>query len=118
MLISGSCFEYKKKFGKCNETNRINLSNYFSYYKNLLNKKALLLFQDTPIILIWLRIFYVYGPNQRPNSLIPQIIKSLKEHDNLPDIKFPNNSNDFIYIDDLTKYIEILSKKITKNENY
>ena len=50
----------------------------------------------------WLRIFYVYGPRQRNDSLIPSILSSLKNGD-LPKIRTPKNLNDFVYIDDVVK---------------
>jgi nucleoside-diphosphate-sugar epimerase len=50
--------------------------------------------------LVWLRIFYVYGPNQRTGSLIPGIIRSLLDG-KIPEIKNHANANDFIYSDDV-----------------
>jgi nucleoside-diphosphate-sugar epimerase len=47
-----------------------------------------------------MRIFYVYGPGQRPESLIPTILSSLKNK-RLPPLNNPNNANDYIFIDDV-----------------
>ena len=52
------------------------------------------------IQLLWMRIFYVYGPRQRKESLIPSILTKLK-NGQLPDLQTPNNANDFVYIDDV-----------------
>ena len=52
------------------------------------------------IQLLWMRIFYVYGPRQRTESLIPSILTKLK-NGQLPDLQTPNNANDFVYIDDV-----------------
>ena len=50
---------------------------------------------------IWTRIFYVYGPLQRKGSLIPSIIENIQKG-LVPELKTPSNSNDFIYVDDVT----------------
>ena len=48
----------------------------------------------------WFRIFYAYGPRQRSKSLIPSILENLKNGE-LPQIKTPNNANDFIFVEDI-----------------
>jgi nucleoside-diphosphate-sugar epimerase len=57
----------------------------------------------------WMRIFYVYGPRQRSDSLIPSILNNL-QNGKLPHIRTPKNSNDFVFIDDV---IEAFSNAIS-----
>jgi nucleoside-diphosphate-sugar epimerase len=47
-----------------------------------------------------MRIFYAYGPRQRLESLIPSILTNLKQG-KLPELQYPKNANDFIYVDDI-----------------
>ena len=61
------------------------------------------------IQLFWMRIFYVYGPRQRSKSLIPTILTKLIEGQ-LPDLRTPKNSNDFVYIDDV---VDAFTKSIS-----
>lgn len=100
IIVSGSCLEYKKKFGLLKENSPLDLKNYFSKAKyNLylfLEKET----KKNKINLIWFRIFYVYGPGQRKKSLIPSIVTNIKQKKKI-DIKFPKNKNDFIFIEDV-----------------
>ena len=53
--------------------------------------------------------FYVYGPVQKENSLIPYIIKCVKEGKK-PNLKTPSTRNDFIYVEDIVDaYLKFLS---------
>ena len=111
ILVSGSCFElYPKQ----------NL-NLFKKYSNFIWAKKNIrdyLFHESikhKIKIAWFRIFFVYGPGQRKESLIPTIIKDLKS-DSFPEIKSPNNKNDFIYIDDVCEaFIRGINKNFKSN---
>ena len=102
IIVSGSCFEFNQLNGECLEANKGSPKDNFTWAKH-----SLLAWLETEchrlgIQLGWLRIFYVYGPRQRNDSLIPYILSNLK-NGNLPEIRTPNNSNDFVYIDDVVK---------------
>ena len=102
LLIPGSCWEYSNPQGKCNEADLTSPLNSFTRAKDSLRVKVELMCKNTSISLAWFRVFYVYGPNQRAESLIPLILRSLMRGF-LPDISTPQNSNDFIYIDDVVE---------------
>ena len=100
VIVSGSCFEYSKKSGACNENDETIAKDYFTWSKlsllNFLRMEA----ERNKKDFAWLRIFYAYGNKQRKESLIPMLIDKLKNK-TIPDIKTPLNANDFVYIDDL-----------------
>ena len=101
ILFSGSCLEYDDAKGECIENKIIKSSkNHFTLAKNTLRKKAEIICKSKSISFAWFRIFYVYGPGQRSESLLPSILNKLKEAI-LPEITSPFNSNDYIYIDDV-----------------
>jgi UDP-glucose 4-epimerase len=103
ILFAGSCMEYNEMSGECLETETINDSkNHFTSAKNSLRKKAEKICRKKSICFVWFRIFYVYGPGQRVESLIPSIFKHLK-NGRLPEINSPHNANDYIYIDDVVE---------------
>jgi len=107
ILFSGSCLEYDLMDGMCKETSMVEgLVNDFAWAKNTLRIKSELLCREKSVNFIWFRIFYVYGPGQRTDSLIPSIFKHLKLN-NLPEIDSPNNANDYIYIDDVVEGFSI-----------
>jgi nucleoside-diphosphate-sugar epimerase len=66
---------------------------------------------------IWTRLFYVYGPGQRETSLVPHIIKSLRQGV-MPEIKTPQTENDFIYVEDAARAICSIVRKSGKDGVY
>ena len=93
--FSGSCFEdYSKKNKKNNDKLR-----YFVWAKDSLRE---FLFKESLVSkkqIIWLKYFFLYGHGQKPDSLIPSLINSLKNNQKI-NIRTPFNKNDFIHIDD------------------
>jgi nucleoside-diphosphate-sugar epimerase len=101
IIVTGSCWEYNKKKGFCLETENIVSSNYFTWAKNSLRDFLHFECLQNDIKFIWARVFYVYGPQQRKESLLPTVIRNV-QCNVVPAIRTPSNANDFIYIDDLT----------------
>ena len=100
IIVSGSCFEFNKLNGECLESENSTSKDNFTWAKHSIRAWLEIQCSAAEIQLGWLRIFYVYGPRQRSNSLIPTILNSL-EKGNFPEIRTPKNSNDFIYIEDV-----------------
>lgn len=102
IIVAGSCFEYNKAFGECLESEISISTNYFTWAKNGLRDFLQFECLQRGINLVWARIFYVYGPNQRIGALMPSIIQSLLDK-KVPELKKPVNANDFIYVDDVAE---------------
>jgi len=100
ILVSGSCVEYGDKKGLCQEAENVLPVSYFSWAKQTLSNYFRLNCQQRNIQLLWFRVFYVYGPGQRPGALIPTLIDAFRAG-LAPEIKSPAAANDFIYIDDV-----------------
>ncbi len=116
IIVTGSCLEYKNRTGKCKENGRLtNLNDLgktkielFKFIKKTINSK---------INLYWLRLFYIYGRNQRKGSLIPLLINSAIKKRPLK-LKNVYNSHDYIHVDDLSSVIKKLLKKNIKSGVY
>tara|TARA_X000000950_G_scaffold289480_1_gene414006 strand:- start:13547 stop:14404 length:858 start_codon:yes stop_codon:yes gene_type:complete len=110
IIVTGSCMEKKKIFSKNQENYK-----YFVRYKKkifnfLLKKTKLLNFA-------WLQVFYVYGKNQRPRSLINLLLKNLKKGKKFK-LSNPDTANDFVHVDDVNKAIDKLLIAKFKNGIY
>lgn len=101
-VISGSCFEYGKTSGPCIESEPAQPTSYIAWAKQALQQYLTLLSQRAGSRLTWFRIFYVYGPGQRQQALIPTIGRSLLTGEQ-PEIRSFGNANDFIHIDDVAR---------------
>jgi len=102
ILVSGSCWEYNRSQGECGETDIVAPKDHFTWAKNSIRTWLEVVAQEKNIIIGWLRIFYVYGPGQRSDALIPTILNEFKIG-NLPNIKTPTNANDYIFLDDVVE---------------
>ena len=100
IVAAGTCREYGAKQGACVETERFLPDSFFSWAKQTLADYSSLACQQRQTQLVWFRIFYIYGPGQRAESLIPSLIKAFKS-ELKPEIRNANAANDFIYIDDV-----------------
>ena len=105
IISLGSCWEYGNTLGKATEkkNNILNL-NDFAKTKNKILKLLQKLSTTYNIKYIWLRIFFVYGPLNKKNSLIPVCYNNLisKKYFNPTN---PDGANDFIYVDDVARAI-------------
>lgn len=102
IIGAGSCLEYEKKYGLCDERELIRPQNFFSWAKKtILDYLSIYCFEKS-IDFLWLRIFYVYGPGQRPESLLPTLIRNIKLGSS-SEIRNPTFANDFIYVGDVIR---------------
>lgn len=110
IIVSGSCLEYGKDKGVCRETDAVEFKSFFAWAKYSLWRYLLLKCGRKGVSLVWFRIFYVYGPGQRAGSLIPILASALGEG-KIPDIRYPLNKNDFIYIEDIAEAFRLAVEK-------
>ena len=106
IISTGSCWEYNDGNiqGLCNEDLVTNPKKPFSIYKKKIFDEVLEIANKKNILFNWLRVFYVYGPGQIDESIIPMLIEKIKNKKKI-NINFPANINDFIYVDDVVKII-------------
>ena len=102
IIVTGSCWEYNKTMGVCTETDICVSGNFFTWAKNSLRDFLQFECLQKNINFIWPRVFYVYGPQQRIESLIPSVIENIRKG-LMPALKTPSNANDFIYVDDVAE---------------
>ncbi len=82
LVIGGSCLEYDWNYGFCAESLTPRISNsLYGCCKNSLFEMASRYATVTGLSLAWARLFFIYGPWENPNRLVPYVIKSLLEGD-------------------------------------
>ena len=111
IISLGSCLEYQKKLGQKKIKDAIDTKSSFGKYKNELRLYLENKCRSKKISLAWLRVFYLYGENQREKSLINYILSKIKKGGVIK-FKNPNILNDYIYIYDFNNLIfKIIKKK-------
>ena len=106
IIISGSCFEDKKITPKIK---------YFIKFKKKLKEWSINFFKNKSVY--WLKIYYIYGHGQRPNSLIPYLIKNLLSGKKF-EIKSLTDKNNYIHISDFCSAVKLLLKKNFKSQTF
>lgn len=107
VFAAGSVWEYGDRHGALRETVPPGSMNLFASFKTAIRTTGESWAKENNINFIWGRIFFVYGPHQRSEALIPTCYQAFKSKLKL-DIKNPNAENDFIYVSDVAKAIVAL----------
>lgn len=115
ILTTGSCWEYGGQEGKLSENTLSKPFNAFTAAKNALYMLGNEIAKDAGANFIWARLFYVYGPGQRQESLIPYLINCARAG-KTPEIKNPNAENDFLYVEDVAQAISQIILKWRKSD--
>ncbi len=119
IISTGSCWEYNDGNiqGPCNEDMVVSPTKPFSIYKKKIFDEVFEMVHKKNILFNWLRLFYVYGPGQRGESIIPMLIEKIKNKKKI-NVNFPANINDYIYIDDVVRIINYFLIDSTKSGIY
>jgi nucleoside-diphosphate-sugar epimerase len=117
IIAIGSCFEYGNVLGEVKEDHYIEPYNPFSAAKHSLHIMGQQITKEHGVNFVWLRPFYIYGPGQRPASLIPSLIASAKSHTPLA-LKTPQAQNDFVYVGDVAEAIADAIENIGQDATY
>ena len=100
VVVAGTCREYGDLIGRSPGTVEVSPGDEFGRAKAALHRMLRLACGESQVDLTWFRIFYVYGPGQRRESLIPSLLHQLGLGQG-PRIKNPDGAHDFVYIGDV-----------------
>ena len=115
IIITGTCFEYGKLSGKLHEKMMGRPNTKYGQAKDLLRKYLEKKQKHKNFTLQWVRLFYVFGSNQKPNSLLPTLQRSIYKKEKYFNIAEGKILRDFINIKLVAKFLVFLCKN--KNLN-
>ena len=78
LTVTGTCFEYGMQEGCLNESMPVIPANPYGRAKNELRIQLQELQNTVDLSFKWLRLFYMYGKGQNPNSLLSQLDRALE----------------------------------------
>ena len=115
VTVTGTCFEYGMQEGSLIESMPTFPSNPYGRAKDSLKKKMQLLEQKNHFVFKWVRLFYMYGKGQNPNSLLSQLDTALKNGDTVFNMSGGEQLRDFLPVEKIAeKIVKIaLQEKIT-----
>jgi len=111
IIVTGTCFEYDTSYGYLSELTPEKPEHLYSACKLALKKVAEQLSKIYEIPLIWARIFYLYGPYEYPNRLIPYVINSLLNNKKVELRSHGLQIRDYLHVDDAAQGLICLLKE-------
>jgi len=111
---AGSCAEYDWKYGYCSEdTTPLAPATLYGACKHALHIVLAAFAAQTGLSAAWGRIFFVYGPYENSDRLIPYVINSLLKNE-LVRCSHGNQIRDFLYVGDVAQALfELLKNEIS-----
>jgi len=115
LTVTGTCLEYGFQEGKLDESMPAQPSNPYAIAKNKLRESLDKFEKEYPFNLKWVRLFYMYGKGQNPNSLLSQLDKALANDDQAFNMSGGEQLRDYLPVESVAKNIVAiaLQKKVT-----
>ncbi len=105
LTVTGTCLEYGFLEGKLNELMPANPSNPYAIAKNSLRVYLEAIKEKKPFELKWVRLFYMYGKGQNPNSLLSQLDSALAKGEESFNMSKGEQVRDYLPVEKVAEYI-------------
>lgn len=109
IVVAGTCFEYGLKEGRLTESTPVDPGNAYGYAKDSLRRQLEHLKKTYQFNLVWLRLFYLYGPGQPDRSLLSQLEAAINRGDDQFPMTTGEQMRDYLEIRRAAKLIYRLS---------
>ncbi|MDA9371645.1 NAD(P)-dependent oxidoreductase [Porticoccaceae bacterium] len=112
IIVVGTCLEYGGE-GELNESMEALPNNNYALAKYELYKNLRRIARKKNFTLTWLRLFYVYGGDQPPNTLFGSLKQHITQEASFFDMSLGQQIRDYLHIDLVSQRLAavILSKK-------
>ncbi len=105
ITITGTCFEYGMREGCLSEDMETHPANSYAIGKDALRKQLEELQHQINFTLRWVRLFYMYGKGQNPNSLLSQLDKALANGEKEFNMSGGEQERDYLPVENVATYI-------------
>jgi nucleoside-diphosphate-sugar epimerase len=105
LVVTGTCFEYGMKAGCLSEEMIADPQNPYALAKDTLRKFLFELRKKNEFSCKWIRLFYMYGEGQNPNSLLSQLKTALQNGDKEFNMSGGEQERDYLSIQKVAEYI-------------
>jgi nucleoside-diphosphate-sugar epimerase len=114
LTVTGTCFEYGMKEGMLSEDKPAEPANPYALAKDTLRKMLEELQEFKKFSFKWVRLFYMYGKGQNPNSLFSQLDEAIKNNNEIFNMSGGEQQRDYLPVEKVAEYIVkiALQKKV------
>jgi len=106
--VAGTCFEYGLRNGELAEDMPAEPANPYALGKDALRRFLLALNREMPFTLQWVRVFYIYGAGQSPDSLLGTLDKAIERGDSSFDMSAGDQLRDYIRVEEAARRMTLL----------
>ena len=118
VMVTGTCFEYGLQNGCLREGMPTFPENPYALAKETLRKFLELLQLQNHFTFQWVRLFYMYGEGQNPNSLLAQLDSAIERGDKFFNMSGGEQLRDYLPVDKVAQYIADLVEHAEINGIY
>jgi nucleoside-diphosphate-sugar epimerase len=101
IMVAGTCLEYGMQYGPLGEDMETAPHTPYGFAKDTLRKSLQLLQKERPFTLQWMRLFYMHGEGQNPNSLLAQLDRAIEQGDTAFNMSAGDQLRDYLAIADV-----------------
>jgi len=105
ITITGTCLEYGMQQGRLSENMEALPANAYAIAKDTLRKQIQQLQIEKGFQFKWIRLFYMYGGGQSPNSLLSQLDKALTNCEMVFNMSGGEQERDYLPVKKVASYI-------------
>lgn len=105
LTVTGTCFEYGLQEGCLREDMDVFPGNFYAQAKNELRIRLEQLAADQALSFKWIRLFYMFGKGQNPNSLLSQLQAALDRGDEVFNMSPGDQLRDYLPIETVARNI-------------
>jgi nucleoside-diphosphate-sugar epimerase len=105
LTITGTCFEYGMQSGALHEELQTQPANAYALAKDSLRKFIEVLHKQKQFNFKWVRLFYMYGAGQSPNSLISLLDKAINQGLQAFNMSGGEQLRDYLHVEEVARII-------------
>ena len=105
VLVTGTCFEYGMQSGCLSEETPALPDNPYGLAKDSLRRFLQTLQAEQVFTLKWVRLFYMYGPGQSPNSILPLLERAVAAGEAVFNMSGGEQLRDYLPIETVATYL-------------
>jgi nucleoside-diphosphate-sugar epimerase len=117
-VLAGTCAEYDWSYGYCSEkVTPLRPATLYGTCKHSLQEILKHFSQQTGLSSAWGRIFFLYGPHEHPDRLVPSVIRSLLQG-KPAHCSHGNQIRDYLYVQDAADaFVALLESNVSSCVN-
>lgn len=105
LVVTGTCFEYGMQEGELCETMVANPQNPYSIAKDALRRYIEFKTAEDDTRFLWLRLFYMFGRGQSPNSIVSQLESAIQNGEEQFNMSGGEQIRDYLPVEKVAEYI-------------